>query len=99
MNQLDFYVLNTFHYPHAPIPDDVESVWVDFSNKHFDPILGHQVYKEQLEISIAAERFGFDGTLVNEHHTSAYSIQPAPNLTAPFSTRCHASIPASATTF
>lgn len=82
MNQLDFYILNTFHYPYIPAEEIGDSTWINFSNKYFDPIVGHQVYKEQLEISVAAEKFGFDGTLVNEHHSTAYGIQPAPNLTA-----------------
>jgi alkanesulfonate monooxygenase SsuD/methylene tetrahydromethanopterin reductase-like flavin-dependent oxidoreductase (luciferase family) len=84
MNTLDFYVFNTIHYPYVPSNDaeGANSKWVTLSNKYFDARLAHQIYTSALNISVAAERFGYDGTLVNEHHCTAYSLQPAPNLTA-----------------
>jgi alkanesulfonate monooxygenase SsuD/methylene tetrahydromethanopterin reductase-like flavin-dependent oxidoreductase (luciferase family) len=82
MNALEFYAFNTIHYPYLPPPEERTSQWVTLSNKYFDPRLGHKTYTEQLEISAAAETFGYDGTLVNEHHSTAWGIQPAPNLSA-----------------
>ncbi len=82
MNALDFYAFNTIHYPYLPPPDERTSQWVTLSNKYFDPRLGYKTYTEQLAISAAAEKFGYDGTLVNEHHSTAWGIQPAPNLSA-----------------
>jgi alkanesulfonate monooxygenase SsuD/methylene tetrahydromethanopterin reductase-like flavin-dependent oxidoreductase (luciferase family) len=82
MNTLEFYVFNTIHYPYVPSNDEENSKWVTMSNKYFDPKLAHQVYTSALNVSVAAERFGYDGTLLNEHHCTTYSLQPAPNLTA-----------------
>jgi alkanesulfonate monooxygenase SsuD/methylene tetrahydromethanopterin reductase-like flavin-dependent oxidoreductase (luciferase family) len=82
MNRLDFYLFNTFHYPYIPPVEEIPSTWVTLSNTHCDPKLAYEIYKENLEICVAAEKFGFDGVLVNEHHVTAYSLQPAPNLTA-----------------
>ncbi len=82
MNELDFFVFNTIHYPFIPPPEENRSSWVTLSNKYFDPELGYTVYNDALEVSASAEKFGYDGTLVNEHHATAWGIQPAPNLSA-----------------
>ncbi len=82
MNKLDFYVFNTIHYPFIPPPEENRHSWVTLSNEYFDPEVGYTVYNNALELSASAERFGYDGTLVNEHHATAWSIQPSPNLSA-----------------
>jgi alkanesulfonate monooxygenase SsuD/methylene tetrahydromethanopterin reductase-like flavin-dependent oxidoreductase (luciferase family) len=82
MNKLDFYVFNTIHYPFIPPPEENLASWVSLSNQYFDPQVGYTVYKNALEVSASAERFGYDGTLLNEHHVTAWSLDPAPNLSA-----------------
>jgi len=56
--------------------------WIELSNKHFDPIKGHELYNRYLdELELAAE-LGFDGICVNEHHQTAYGMMPSPVVTA-----------------
>ena len=76
-----------FHLmPYRFLPKDFEkdynSVWVDVPSKLFDPVKGHQLYNEFLDELEFAERVGFDGICVNEHHNNAYGIMPAPNIIA-----------------
>ena len=76
-----------FHLmPYRFLPKDFEkkyrSVWVDVPSKLFDPVKGHQLYNEFLDELEFAERMGFDGLCVNEHHNNAYGIMPAPNIIA-----------------
>ncbi len=82
MRRLEFYAINFMPYPYIPPGEEIESSWVVLSNKHYDPQIGHKLYQDYLEINIAAERFGFDGILTNEHHQTAYGNMPNPNLPA-----------------
>ena len=54
------------------------------SNRHYDPKVGHALYNEYLEQLIAAERFGYDGLCVNEHHQNAYGTMPSPDIMAAY---------------
>jgi alkanesulfonate monooxygenase SsuD/methylene tetrahydromethanopterin reductase-like flavin-dependent oxidoreductase (luciferase family) len=80
VNTLDFYFFHLMPYPFIPHGDDIESTWVTLPNSHYDPRVGHRLYNEYLEQCIAAERLGFDGVCVNEHHQNAYGTMPSPNL-------------------
>jgi len=76
-----------FHLmPYRFLPKDFEknyhSVWVDVPSKLFDPVKGHQLYNEFMDELEFAERVGFDGICVNEHHNNAYGLMPAPNIIA-----------------
>ncbi len=82
MRQLEFYPINFMPYPYIPPGEEVESSWVVLPNSYYDPHFGHKLYETYLELNIAAEKFGFDGVLTNEHHQTAYSGMPNPNLTA-----------------
>jgi len=72
--------------PYRYLPDDFKekyrSVWVDVPSHLFDPEKGHQLYNEFLDELEFAERVGFDGLCVNEHHNNAYGLMPSPNLMA-----------------
>lgn len=72
--------------PYRFLPKDFEknysSVWVDVPSKLFDPVKGHHLYNEFLDELEFAERVGFDGICVNEHHNNAYGMMPAPNIIA-----------------
>src|SRR5262249_49069069 len=59
-----------------------QSLWVDFSNENYDPRIGHQLYKRYLSEMVLADKLGYDGLVLNEHHNTQYSMNPAPNLTA-----------------
>jgi alkanesulfonate monooxygenase SsuD/methylene tetrahydromethanopterin reductase-like flavin-dependent oxidoreductase (luciferase family) len=78
-----FDLIHFMHYTHLPPnQSDYHSLWVDFPNKFFDPEKGHALYERYLNELILADRVGFDAIIVNEHHNTAYSLMPAPNLIA-----------------
>jgi alkanesulfonate monooxygenase SsuD/methylene tetrahydromethanopterin reductase-like flavin-dependent oxidoreductase (luciferase family) len=72
--------------PWRYLPDDFRekhrSVWVDIDSKLYDPVKGHGLYHEYMDLLEHAETLGFDGIGVNEHHQNAYGLMPSPNLIA-----------------
>ncbi|WP_046470502.1 LLM class flavin-dependent oxidoreductase [Allosalinactinospora lopnorensis] len=56
--------------------------WVTFSNTHFDPKRGSELYRRYLDELVHAVEVGFDGVGVNEHHQNAYGTMPSPNVMA-----------------
>jgi alkanesulfonate monooxygenase SsuD/methylene tetrahydromethanopterin reductase-like flavin-dependent oxidoreductase (luciferase family) len=72
--------------PWPYLPDDyIErygTSWATIPNQLYDPELGHHVYNRYLDVFEHAERVGFDGICVNEHHQSAYGTMPSPNIMA-----------------
>ncbi|MGH7933879.1 MAG: LLM class flavin-dependent oxidoreductase [Candidatus Binataceae bacterium] len=76
-----------FHLmPYRFLPDDFKdkyhSVWVDIPRHLYDPKAGHRLYNDYLDQLEFADRMGFDGLGVNEHHQNAYGMMPSPNLMA-----------------
>ena len=77
-----------FHLmPYRDLPDDFEeryeSVWVTPPNSELcDPVKVAQYYKWNLDELELADRLGFDGIGVNEHHQNAYGFMASPNLMA-----------------
>jgi alkanesulfonate monooxygenase SsuD/methylene tetrahydromethanopterin reductase-like flavin-dependent oxidoreductase (luciferase family) len=76
-----------FHLMSYPLlPDDFKrkhrSVWVDIPRDLYDPVVGHRIYNEYLDQLELADRLGFDGIGVNEHHQNAYGLMPSPNIMA-----------------
>jgi len=71
--------------PYVPLPEnhkELRSLWVDFSNKYYDPENAHALYGRYLSELVLADKLGFDAVVVNEHHNTQYSMMPAPNLVA-----------------
>lgn len=72
--------------PYTALPENVgeenDSLWVDFPNSHFDPVAGHELYKRYMSELVLADRLGFDGVCVNEHHNTPYSMMPIPSVIA-----------------
>src|SRR5438132_1302883 len=76
-----------FHLmPYRWLPPDFReryhSVWVDIPNRLYDPVKGHQLYNEYLDMLEYADQMGFDAVGVNEHHQNGYGMMPSPNLMA-----------------
>ena len=77
-----------FHLmPYRDLPDDFEeryeSVWVTPPNAELcDPVKVAQYYKWNLDELELADRLGYDGIGVNEHHQNAYGFMASPNLMA-----------------
>jgi alkanesulfonate monooxygenase SsuD/methylene tetrahydromethanopterin reductase-like flavin-dependent oxidoreductase (luciferase family) len=81
-----------FHLmPYPDLPDDFaaknRSVWVDVDYKLFNPERGNEIYHEYLDELEFADKMGFDGICVNEHHSNAYGMMPSPNIMAATLTR------------
>jgi alkanesulfonate monooxygenase SsuD/methylene tetrahydromethanopterin reductase-like flavin-dependent oxidoreductase (luciferase family) len=47
---------------------------------YFDPRAAVETYAEHLDAWVEAERLGFDGIAVNEHHATPYGLMNSPNL-------------------
>ena len=81
---MQFFYFHLMPWPHLPADFDraYSSSWVTLPNRIYDPKRGHRLYNEYLDELEYAERLGFDGLGVNEHHQSAYGTMPSPNLMA-----------------
>ncbi|HEX9194312.1 MAG TPA: LLM class flavin-dependent oxidoreductase [Burkholderiales bacterium] len=81
MNVLLFHLM-----PYADLDleaaKDYASVWTYFPNRFYDPRKGHALYNRYLDELEYAEKLGFDGLCVNEHHQTAYGMMPSPIVTA-----------------
>jgi alkanesulfonate monooxygenase SsuD/methylene tetrahydromethanopterin reductase-like flavin-dependent oxidoreductase (luciferase family) len=77
-----------FHLmPYRDLPADFESryesVWITPPNRELlDPRQAGTYYNQTLDELELADRLGFDGICVNEHHQNAYGFMPSPNLMA-----------------
>ena len=81
-----------FHFMHfmpfVHLPDDYDdrskypSTWVELPNTLYDPEKGNRLYDRYIGELVLADKLGFDGVVVNEHHSTAYSMMAAPNLIA-----------------
>ena len=58
------------------------AVRLTFSNSHFDPELGAQIYNEHLDEYEYSEEVGFDGLMLNEHHNTPTCLGSTMNLEA-----------------
>ena len=50
------------------------------SNKYFDPVSGSRLYNERLEEFVLVDEVGFDGIMLNEHHTAPFCMSPRINV-------------------
>ena len=82
MSRLEFWLGQIAPYPQIPAGEEIESAWVTLPNSSYDPAVGRRLYGDYLEQLVLAERLGYDGVVVEEHHQSAYGTMPAPNLMA-----------------
>ena len=82
MSKLEFYFQHHMPYPDIGSGGDIESAWVTLPNSCYDPETGARLYGEYLEQLIEAERLGYDGVCLEEHHQTAYGTMPAPSLVA-----------------
>ena len=52
------------------------------SNRYFDPTQGSRLYNERLEEYVLCDDVGFDGIMLNEHHTAPFCMSPRINIFA-----------------
>ena len=62
--------------------DKTGSAWNTLSNRLYDPEKGAALYHRYLDEMELADRLGFDGVVVNEHHQTAYGLMPIPGVLA-----------------
>lgn len=79
---VDVYAFHLMPYPYLPenFIQEYRTPWVLLPNSNYDPIKGRELYFDYLEQLEFADRLGFDGVVVNEHHQTAYGNMPSPNL-------------------
>lgn len=79
-----------FHFfhlmPYADLDLDYDkkydSAWVTLPNSYYDPKKGHKLYNRYLDELEYADKVGFDGVCLNEHHQTAYGLMPVPGVMA-----------------
>jgi alkanesulfonate monooxygenase SsuD/methylene tetrahydromethanopterin reductase-like flavin-dependent oxidoreductase (luciferase family) len=81
MKFFNFHLMPYRHVDLAAIERN-RSAWVTFSNSHYDPEKGADLYHDYLDQMEWADRLGFDGVCLNEHHQTAYGLMPIPGVLA-----------------
>ncbi|EAQ82502.1 LLM class flavin-dependent oxidoreductase [Blastopirellula marina] len=66
----------------ADFAERYDSAWTTVPNSLYDSQHGGQLYNDYLDQLVLADKLGFDGVCVNEHHQNAYGTMPSPNLMA-----------------
>ncbi len=81
---MKFFNFHLMPYRHADLDaiDKNGSAWVTYSNRHYDPAKGAELYHEYLDQMEFADTLGFDGVCLNEHHQTAYGMMPIPGVLA-----------------
>ena len=71
-------------YPHLPknFPELGLSSWVTTPRELMDPVKVGETFHMFIRLMQQADRDGFDGLAVNEHHQTPFAMSPSPNLMA-----------------
>jgi alkanesulfonate monooxygenase SsuD/methylene tetrahydromethanopterin reductase-like flavin-dependent oxidoreductase (luciferase family) len=81
---MKIYNFHLMPYAHADL-DAIRrngTAWLTYSNAHYDPVRGADLYHQYLDQLEFADELGFDGVVVNEHHQTAYGMMPTPGVLA-----------------
>jgi len=81
IGNLQFYLMHFMPYPDIA-PDRPQGQWVDIPNTRFDPEIGHKLYREYIDELVLGDKLGFDAIVVNEHHSTFYSLMPSCSIIA-----------------
>ncbi len=81
---MQFYFFHLMSWPYLPdnFSEQYDTAWVWLPNSLYDPVKGHDLYREYINTLAYADELGFDGICVNEHHQNAYGLMPSPNIIA-----------------
>src|SRR5437588_7440208 len=82
--RVQYFFFHLMPWPYLPDDFDAkyDSAWIWLPNSLYDPVKGHDLYREYINTLAYAEELGFDGVCVNEHHQNAYGLMPSPNVIA-----------------
>ncbi len=82
-DDLQFYTFHFMHYNDLPADHKkYDSLWVDYSNKNFDAKKGYEFYQRYMAEMVLADKLGYDGLGINEHHNTIYSMNPVVTIMA-----------------
>ncbi len=76
------------HFTEQPWQDDKSGLMgqvtidLEVSNQLYDPEQGHKLYNRYIDEKIYAEEMGFDGLMLNEHHSTPFCMQGVTNVCA-----------------
>jgi alkanesulfonate monooxygenase SsuD/methylene tetrahydromethanopterin reductase-like flavin-dependent oxidoreductase (luciferase family) len=76
------------HFTEQPWQDEnsglmgTQSTDLGISNSHYNPAVGAQLYNRYLDEKVYAEEMGFDGLMLNEHHSTPFCMQGVTNVGA-----------------
>ena len=76
------------HFTEQPWQDDktglmgTQTTDLSISNEVYDPEVGAQLYNRYLDEKLYAEEMGFDGLMLNEHHSTPFCMQGVTNVGA-----------------
>ncbi len=71
---MEIYTFDETTYPGIPSEVGPETTQ---TNRFCDPVLAAQTVREHMEEFELSETLGFDGTLINEHHFTYFSLNPS----------------------
>lgn len=72
--------METYLFHLMPYPEIESEAW-PYTEDTWDPEKGAQYYQNYIEQLTYADELGIDGLGFNEHHYTAYGLQPSPNIT------------------
>jgi len=79
-------IFNFHLMPYGAIDMDAiaanKGAWVTLPNSEYDPETGADFYHRYLDEMEYADKLGFDGVCLNEHHQTAYGMMPVPGVLA-----------------
>ena len=76
------------HFTEQPWQDEktnlmgARNTTLDISNRLYDPEVGADLYNRYLDEKLYAEEVGFDGLMLNEHHSTPFCMQGVTNVEA-----------------
>ena len=81
---MKFFMIHLMPYADIDLDYDKKhnSAWVTLPNTYFDPAKGPGLYNRFIDELVYADKVGFDGVCVNEHHQNAYGMMPIPSVIA-----------------
>ena len=71
--------------PYYDVPEDEiirNASYFGIPNEHFDPDVGGQLYNSYFDEAVYAEKMGFDGVMLNEHHGTPFCMGAVMNIEA-----------------
>ena len=71
--------------PYYDVPEDEiirNAGYFGIPNEHFDPDIGGQLFNSYFDEAVYAERMGFDGVMLNEHHGTPFCMGAVMNIEA-----------------